>query len=57
MPKPNRSIYTAIEDLNLSHAYIVHAGDDTYPFTDKITALSLRRILEDLKPLSLHSGN
>ncbi len=51
MPKPTRSIYTSIADLNLSHAYIVHAGDDTYPFTDDITALSIKRILSDLEPL------
>jgi predicted AAA+ superfamily ATPase len=51
MPKANRSVYTAIADLNLSHAYIVHAGSDTYPLTDNITALSLNRISTDLKPL------
>lgn len=52
MPKPTRSIYTSIEDLKLSHTYIVHAGDDTYSFAKNITALSLKRILNDLEPLS-----
>lgn len=51
MPKMTRSLHVAMTDLNLSHAYIVHAGDETFELSAHVTALSIKDILEKLIPL------
>lgn len=49
-PQITRSIYTAAEDLKLTHIYIIHAGTDTFQLSANITALSIHRLLQDLDP-------
>ena len=44
-------MHIAREDLRLSSLDVVHAGDHTFPLREGIRALSLQRILTDLKPL------
>jgi len=50
-PTLTKSIHIAMDDLHLSHVYIVHAGDKTYPIATHVTALGLSCILTQLKPL------
>ncbi len=50
-PQVTKSMHIALEDLRLSSLDVVHAGDQTYPLRKGMRALSLRRILTDLKPL------
>lgn len=49
-PQMSRSLSIAAEDLKLTQAYIVHAGDTSYPLTPNVTALSLLDVLK-LEPL------
>ena len=44
-PKMTRSAHVALEDLKLSHLYVVHAGEDVYPLAPKVTALSLSQAM------------
>jgi predicted AAA+ superfamily ATPase len=50
-PQVTKSMHIALEDLRLSSLDVVHAGDQTFPLREGIRALSLKRILTDLKPL------
>jgi predicted AAA+ superfamily ATPase len=50
-PLVTRSMLTALEDLNLEHIHVIHAGEDTYQMDDRIRAVALRSLLRDLKPL------
>lgn len=50
-PHPTRSMYVALEDLKLEQIDVVHPGDHTFPLHEKIRALGLSRLLEDLEPL------
>ena len=43
-PTMTRSAHSALNDLNLSHLYMIYAGDDIYPLTPKVTALGLSRV-------------
>jgi len=47
-PAMTKSAHVALDDLKLSHLYIIHAGDDVYPLTPKVTALSLLHIIDVL---------
>ena len=49
-PKMTRSAYIALEDLKLSHLYVIHAGDDAYPLAPNVTALSLYQVKKVLSP-------
>jgi hypothetical protein len=49
-PQMSRSLSIAVDDLKLTQAYIVHAGDTSYPLTLNVTALSLLDVLK-LEPL------
>jgi predicted AAA+ superfamily ATPase len=48
-PAVTRSMTTALEDLRLRHLFVVHAGTDTFPMTQKISAVALSRVAEDLR--------
>ena len=48
-PTVTRSMITAREDLRLRHLFVVHAGTDTFPMTQKISAIALPRVDEDLR--------
>lgn len=50
-PGPSRSMYSALEDLGLERIDIVHPGDHTFPLGERLRALSLYRLFEDLEPL------
>ncbi len=54
-PSASASARTALADLKLDRVDVVHAGAETYELADRIRALSVTRILEDLKPLSTAS--
>ncbi len=47
-PTMTRSLKTAIELLELEKAFVIHAGDRTFPLHERVTALSATRVLEDL---------
>lgn len=51
-PKTTRSIHSAISDLKLQHLDVVHAGDQNFPLKENIRAVSLHRILADLKSMN-----
>jgi predicted AAA+ superfamily ATPase len=50
-PKVTRSMHVALSDLKLQRLDVIHAGEHTFPLDTKIRAVSLSRLLEDLKPL------
>ena len=47
-PALTRSLMTALETLKLQRAFLVHAGDGSFPLHRRIIALSARRLLQDL---------
>lgn len=47
-PVLTRSLRTAIEVLNIEKAFIVHAGERTFPLHGRVTAVSADRLLADL---------
>lgn len=50
-PAVTPSMRSALEHLRLSHLYVVHAGEETFPLGRKITALPLGRVWADLGEL------
>jgi predicted AAA+ superfamily ATPase len=50
-PRLSPSIRTALADLKLDRVDVVHAGDHTFPLADRVRALSLSRLYDDLEPL------
>ncbi|MCP3957065.1 MAG: ATP-binding protein [bacterium] len=51
-PRPTQSMYTALEDLRLERIDVVYPGEQTFPLRDRIRALGISRLLEDLEPLA-----
>ena len=51
-PSVTKSTKIAIEDLKLDSLDIVHLGDETYSLTQKVRAVSISRLRQDLKQLS-----
>jgi uncharacterized protein len=49
-PRTTRSMHVALSDLGLTRLDVVHAGERTFSLGERIRALSLARILEDLEP-------
>jgi len=47
-PSLTRSLRTAIDVLELDRAFVVHAGERTFPLHERVTALSATRLLTDL---------
>lgn len=43
-PRVTRSMRNALEDLDLRHLWVVHAGENRFPMDEKITAWPLREI-------------
>ena len=39
----------ALNDIDLSHLWVVYPGQETYPVTSKITVLPLSRVEETVK--------
>ncbi len=50
-PRLTPSIRSALADLQLDRLDIVHAGTETFPLAERVRALSLARLFEDLTPL------
>ncbi len=50
-PRPKRSMFSALEDLRLERLDVVYPGEQTFPLRERIRALGLTRLLEDLEPL------
>ena len=48
-PALTRSLMAAVETLGLERAYVVHAGEKTFPLHERVTALAAERLLEDLR--------
>jgi predicted AAA+ superfamily ATPase len=45
-PVPSKGFYNAIQDLDISKAYIVYPGHDQYSLTDNVEVISLAGILQ-----------
>jgi predicted AAA+ superfamily ATPase len=50
-PKTTPSMRHALEDLKLTNLDVIHAGDHTFPLAEKIRAVPLQNLLEDISPL------
>jgi uncharacterized protein len=50
-PDLTPSMRNALSDLNLQRLDVIHAGDQTFPMHEKVRAVSLVRLLQDLPPL------
>ncbi len=48
-PRTTRSMHTAIEDLRLDRLDVIHGGRETYPLRERIRAVSVFRIGEDVE--------
>jgi len=46
--KLTSSLCTAIETLGLQRAFLIHAGDTTFPIHKRVTAVAVARLLEDV---------
>jgi predicted AAA+ superfamily ATPase len=55
--KPRRGFYSACEDLQPAHKFLVHSGSDSeaYPVGDGVTAVGLRDLARQLSPSKLFS--
>ena len=51
VPQVTPSMCAALSDLKLDALDVVHAGDGTYPTTDRIRAVALSDLLDILHPL------
>jgi predicted AAA+ superfamily ATPase len=43
--KPQRGFYNAVEDVQPTKAFVVHAGEDRYPISESIEAVGLREMV------------
>lgn len=43
-PSTTKSMRIALKDIGLEHLWLVYPGDETYPLSDRITALPLKLI-------------
>jgi predicted AAA+ superfamily ATPase len=50
-PRMTPSIRTALDDLRLERVDVVYPGEHTFPLTERVRALALPRLYEDLEPL------
>ncbi len=50
-PSITPSMRSALEDLNLKHLYVIHAGEHSFPMSENIKAVAIGNLLKDLKPL------
>jgi predicted AAA+ superfamily ATPase len=47
-PKLTSSLMAAIDTLKLQKAFLVHAGDETFPLQKRVNAVSAMRLLDDV---------
>jgi predicted AAA+ superfamily ATPase len=50
-PKVTPSMRCALDDLKLTSLAVIHAGEHTFPLTERIQAVSISRLLSDIPPL------
>ena len=50
-PSVTRSMHSAMKDLRLDRLDVIHAGEHTFPMADRIRAVALDRLNEDVRPL------
>jgi hypothetical protein len=50
-PVPTANMRIALQDLKLDRLHVVHAGKDSFPMGDRLTAIAAIRLLEDMAPL------
>ncbi len=50
-PKTTRSMWTAIEDLELDSLTVVHAGEHRFPLGENITAVPARTLPDVVRPV------
>ena len=43
-PSTTRSMHTSVRDLGLEHLWVVYPGTESYPLTERITALPLAKV-------------
>lgn len=43
--KPQRGFYNAVEDIQPTKAFVVHAGEDRYPVSESVEAVGLREMV------------
>jgi predicted AAA+ superfamily ATPase len=55
-PRVTRSAHTAISDLQLDHAWVVHPGEHLFPIEKKITAMPLTQISELPSAIARRAG-
>lgn len=46
--KVSRGFHAACEDINATHAFVVHAGDERFPVSRKIEAIGVRELAAEL---------
>jgi uncharacterized protein len=49
-PGITKSMRIALEDLRLDQLDVIHVGANTYPLSEKIRAVALKRLTADLAP-------
>jgi hypothetical protein len=50
-PSTRRSMHTALDVLDLDELVVVHAGEDSFALREKIRAVPLRKIRQEVEPL------
>jgi hypothetical protein len=50
-PTTTKSMHRAIDDLELDHLDVIHAGAHTFPLTETIRAVSIGELWEEVAPL------
>ena len=50
--RAGRGFHIACEDMRPARAFVVHAGDDRYPVSEKLEAISVRGLATELRALS-----
>jgi predicted AAA+ superfamily ATPase len=50
-PRITPSMRSALNNLNLRHLDVVHAGESTFPLGEKIRAVAFERLMKDIRPL------
>jgi hypothetical protein len=50
-PRVTPAMRHSVMDLGLDRLDVVHAGDQTFPLSERVRAVALTRILEDIEPL------
>ena len=50
-PAMTRSMHIAMDNLKLQRLVVIHAGDHSFPLAERVRAVALRRLLDDIEPL------